>query len=173
MVNEETYPVASIVHYQFPARADMPPVKLTWYDGGLKPARPDELEQGLQMGSGGILFIGDKGKLMSGVGSRGPRLIPETKMKEYGKPPQKLPRSIGHYNEWIQACKGGELPGSNFDWAGPLTEVVLLGNIALRKELKEKLTRTKLYYDGLNMKVTNIPEANKYIHHPYRRGWNL
>ncbi len=173
LVNEETYPLASIVRYQFPARAGLPPVKLTWYDGGLKPTRPDELEHGRPMGPGGILFIGDKGKMMCGGDARGPRLIPETKMKEYKKPPKILPRSIGHYKEWVEACKGGKSGGSNFEFAGPLTEVVLMGNIALRKELKEELTRKKLIWDGPNMKVTNLPAANVYIHHQYRQGWIL
>ena len=173
LVNEETYPLASIVRYQFPTRAGLPPVKLTWYDGGLKPTRPDELEHGRQMGSGGILFIGDKGKMMCGGDARGPRLIPETKMKEYRKPPKILPRSIGHYKEWVEACKGGKSGGSNFEFAGPLTEVVLMGNIALRKELKEELTRKKLIWDGPNMKVTNLPKANLYIHRQYRQGWIL
>jgi len=167
LVNKETYPVASMVHYQFPARQDMPPVKLTWYDGGLRPPRPDELDQGQQMGTNGILFIGDKGKMLEY------RLIPESRRKEYGRPPQMLPRSPGHFVEWIEACKGGKPAGSNFDHAGTLAEVVLLGNVALRPELREKLTRTKLLWDGPNMKITNVPEANEFLHRQYRNGWTL
>ena len=167
-VNSETAPLASIVRYDFPAREGMPPVKLTWYDGGLMPARPEELEEGLRFGNADDnLFIGDKGKML------GHRLLPESRSKEYGKPPKVLPRSPGHHREWINACKGGEPAGSNFDVAGPLTEVVLLGNVALRmgQQLYEK--GLKLYYDGPNMKVTNLPEANKYIHNEYREGWTL
>jgi len=167
-VNAETAPLASIVRYEFPARGDMPPLKLTWYDGGLMPARPEELEEGLRFGNADDnLFIGDKGKML------GHRLIPEAKSKEYGRPPKVLPRSPGHHKEWINACKGGEPAGSNFDVSGPLTEVVLLGNVALRmgQQLYEK--GLKLYYDGPNMKVTNLPEANKYIHSEYREGWTL
>jgi hypothetical protein len=167
-VNSETAPLASIVRYDFPAREGMPPVKLTWYDGGLMPARPDELAEGLRFGNADDnLFIGDKGKML------GHRLLPESRSKEYGKPPRILPRSPGHHKEWINACKGGEPAGSNFDVAGPLTEVVLLGNVALRmgQQLYEK--GLKLYYDGPNMKVTNLPEANKYIHNEYREGWKL
>jgi len=168
LVNNETYPVASAVHYQFPARGDMPPVKLTWYDGGMRPPRPDELEDDRQIGTGGALFIGDKGKML------GERLIPEAKMKEYGKPPEVLPRSPGHSEEWIQACKGGKPAGSNFpDHAGPLAEAVLLGNVALRPELKEKMNRTKLLWDGPNLKITNVPEANEFLHREYRQGWTL
>jgi len=167
-VNSETAPLASIVRYDFPAREGMPPVKLTWYDGGLMPARPEELQEGLRFGNADEnLYIGDKGKML------GHRLLPESRSKEYGKPPRVLPRSPGHHKEWINACKGGEQAGSNFDLAGPLTEVVLLGNVALRmgQQLYEK--GLKLYYDGPNMKVTNLPEANKYIHGEYREGWTL
>jgi hypothetical protein len=167
-VTEETAPKASIVRYDFPAREGMPPVKLAWYDGGLMPARPDELEEGLHFGEpDDNLYIGEKGKIL------GHRLLPESRSKEYGKPPRVLPRSPGHHKEWINACKGGEPAGSNFDVAGPLTEVVLLGNVAVRmgQQLYEK--GLKLYYDGPNMKVTNLPEANKYIRSEYREGWTL
>jgi len=101
------------------------------------------------------------------------RLIPVSRMKEYGKPPRILPRSPGHFKEWFDACKGGKPAGANFDWAGPMTEVVLLGNVALRPELREKLTHTKLYWDGENMKFTNVPEANEYLQREYRKGWTL
>ena len=168
LVNKETYPVASAVHYEFAARGDMPPVKLTWYDGGMRPPRPDELEDDRQMGTNGALFIGDKGKML------GERLIPEARMKEYGKPPQLLPRSPGHSEEWIRACKGGEPAGSNFvDHAGPLAEAVLLGNVALRPELKEKMNRTRLLWDSTNLKITNVNEANKFLRRDYRDGWTL
>ena len=167
LVNKETYPVASVVHYQFPARGDMPPAKVIWYDGGLRPPRPEELDEGLEMGSGGVLFVGDKGKML------GHRLIPGSRMKEYKKPPQMLPRSPGHFEEWIEACKGGKPAGSNFDHAGLLAEVVLLGNVALRVELREKLARMKLHWDGPNMKITNLPEANEFLRCQYRQGWAL
>jgi len=167
-VNSETAPLASIIRYDFPAREGLPPVKLTWYDGGLMPARPEELEEGLRFGNADEnLYIGEKGKML------GHRLLPEARSKEYGKPPRVLPRSPGHHKEWLNACKGGEPAGSNFDLAGPLTEVVLLGNVALRmgQQLYEK--GLKLYYDGPGMKITNLPEANKYIRNEYREGWSL
>jgi predicted dehydrogenase len=167
LVNTETYPLSSKIHYEFPARGDMPPVKVVWYDGGMRPPRPEELEDGRQVGSNGKLFIGDKGKMLS------ERIIPESKMKEYGKPPEMIPRSPGHHVEWIQACKGGKPAGSNFDHAGPLAEAVLLGNVALRPELKEKMNRTKLLWDGPNLKITNVPEANKFLRRDYRDGWTL
>ncbi|MBW8041475.1 MAG: Gfo/Idh/MocA family oxidoreductase [Planctomycetes bacterium] len=167
-VNSETAPLASIVRYEFPARGDMPPVKLTWYDGGLMPPRPAELEEGRRYGGADSnLYVGDKGKML------GHRLIPEARMKEYKSPPKTLPRSPGHHKEWLLACKGGPPARSNFELSGPMAEVVLLGNIAVRmgKMIYEK--GLKLYYDGPNMRITNMPEANKYIRREYRKGWTL
>ena len=164
--NHDSYPLASTVYYEFPARGDMPPVKLTWYDGGRLPERPEELEPGRRMPASGTIFVGDKGKIMSDQDSGAPRIIPESKMKAYKMPPKTLPRSIGHHKEWVEACKGGKPTGSNFDHAGPLTEVVLLGNIAIR-------TGKKLYWDGPNMMITNVPQANAYLHRSYREGWTL
>ncbi|MHC4544488.1 MAG: Gfo/Idh/MocA family protein [Planctomycetota bacterium] len=167
-VNSETAPLASIVRYEFPARGDLPPVKLTWYDGGLMPPRPAELEDGRRFGNADDnLYVGDKGKML------GHRLIPESRSKEYGKPPQVLPRSPGHHKEWIRACKGGPPAGSNFEASGPMAEVVLLGNIAVRMGQKLYEKGLKLYYDGPNMRITNVPEANEYIRREYRKGWTL
>jgi predicted dehydrogenase len=167
-VTRETAPLASIVRYEFPAREGLPPLTLTWYDGGLMPERPPELEEGRKFGEADDnLFIGDKGKML------GYRLIPEVRMKEYGKPPQKIARSPGHHKEWIDACKGGPAARANFDWAGPLTEAVLVGNIALKMEKQLYEKGLKLHYDGPNMQVTNLPEANKYIRDEYREGWTL
>jgi hypothetical protein len=167
-VNSETAPLASIVRYDFPAREGFPAMKLSWYDGGLMPPRPAELPSGLRFGNADDnLCIGDKGKML------GHRLLPEARSKEYGKPPKILARSPGHHREWIDACKGGKPAGSNFDVAGPLTEVVLLGNIALRTGQKLYEKGLKLNYDGPGMKVTNFPEANEYIRSEYRDGWTL
>jgi len=159
-VFEETFPLGSIVRYRFPAREDMPPLDLIWYDGGLKPPRPDEFPDGQDLGDGGTLYIGDNGKMLNG------RIIPESRMREYEAPPETLPRSPGHWQEWVQACKGGEPAGANFGFAGPLTEVVLLGNIALR-------TGKKLLWDAPNLQITNVPEANAYLRRAYRDGWRL
>ena len=169
LFNQETLPLASTVHYEFPARGDMPPVTMHWYDGGIIPARPKELEDWRELpGEDGIIFVGDKGKmLVQGWGGESPRLIPETKMKSYQLPPQSLPRSIGHHQEWIEACKTGKPTRSNFDFAGPLTEAVLLGTVSIR------LGGKKLIWDSENMKVTNLPEANNYLHYEYRQGWTL
>ena len=167
-VNSETAPLASVVRYEFPSRGDMPPVKLTWYDGGLMPPRPAELEDGRRFGGADDnLYVGDKGKML------GHRLIPEAKLKEYKQPPKTLPRSPGHHKEWIRACKGGPPAGSNFEASGPMAEVVLLGNIAVRMGQQLYEQGLKLYYDGPNMRITNMPEANNYIRREYRKGWTL
>ena len=167
-LNPDTHPVASIVTYQFPARGDLPPVKLTWYDG-LRPSRPVELEDGRRMGhtEGGSLFKGSKGKLVAGVYGEGPRLIPESRMKEYNTPEKTIPRVEGsHEMDWVRACKSGGKAGADFEYSGPLTEVCLLGNVARRMD-------TRIEWDAENMKVTNLPEANKYVRTQYREGWNL
>jgi predicted dehydrogenase len=168
LVNNETYPVASRVTYEFGARGDMAPVKLHWYDGGMKPPRPPELEDGRKWDTNGQLYVGDKGKML------GCRLIPESRRRDYGKPPQKLERSPGHYKEWVIACKGGKPAGSNFpDHAGILAQVVLMGNIAIRPALKQKLLSTKLFWDAEQFKFSNMPEANQYLTKEYRQGWGI
>ncbi len=168
LVNDESYPVASRVTYEFPAREGFAPVTLHWYDGGMKPPRPKELEDGRAWDTNGILFVGSEGKMYE------TRLLPESRQTKYGKPPKKLERSPGHYVEWIQACKGGKPAGSNFpDHAGLLAQVVLLGNLAIRPALKEKVTRNRLMWDGDAMKVTNMPEANQFLRRQYREGWTL
>ncbi|MBN2375170.1 MAG: Gfo/Idh/MocA family oxidoreductase [Sedimentisphaerales bacterium] len=161
-IRNETAPLSSIVRFTFPPNEVCPGLELTWYDGGIMPPRPEELEPDRQFGGGdGMLYVGDKGKILNH------RLIPEAKMKEYGKPPVLLPRSPGHYEEWIQACKGGKPAGSNFvDHAGLLTEVVLMGVIALR-------LNTVLYWDSTNKRFTNNDLANQLMNPPYRQGWSL
>lgn len=167
LVNEETYPLGSMVRYEFPAREGMPPVSLTWYDGGLRPPLIPELEEGMKMGPGGTLFIGDKGKVLDDV------IVPKSLRESYKRPEPYIPSSPGHEMEWILACKGGVPAGSNFDWAGPLTETVLLGNITLRKELRDKLGGQVLTFDPENLTIPNMPEANKFLHNEYREGWSL
>jgi predicted dehydrogenase len=165
----DSVPLAAIVHYQFPARGDMPPVVLHWYDGGMRPERPAELEDGRELDpEDGIIFVGNKGKiLVTGWGGEHPRIIPRSRDQEYQRPPKTLPRSIGHHQEWIAACKGGPPPRSNFDFAGPLTEAVLLGSACVRNG------GGKLVWDSAAMKITNDPAANRYLHYEYRNGWSL
>jgi predicted dehydrogenase len=160
-------PFASNVHYQFSARGAMPPLKMTWYSG-LMPPRPDELEAGRDLtGNGnGILFIGDKGKIMCPGWAGSPRIIPEAKMQAYKLPPKTLKRVGGIYRDFINSCKTGTPASSNFDYSGPMTEVILMGLIAMR-------TEEKLYWDGPNMKVLNHELANSYIKPEYHNGWVL
>ncbi|MFC1738255.1 Gfo/Idh/MocA family protein [Planctomycetota bacterium] len=165
-LNEETIPKAGIYRYKFPARGQMPPVTFTWYNGGLMPPRPEELEEGREMESNGVYFVGDKGVIKCPGWGGAPRIIPETKMQAYKRPPKSLPRAKEHHQDWLQACKTGNPACSNFDYAGPLTEMVLLGNVALR-------TGKKLQWDCPKMKAVNAPEADKYIRPTYRQGWSL
>ena len=168
LVNNETYPLASIIRYEFPAREKMPPVSLTWYDGGLRPLRITELLDGEQMRPGGTLYVGKKGKILDNL------ILPKSLREAYKIPTPSIPSSPGHEMEWILASKGGTTaPGSNFDWAGPLAETVLLGNIALRMELREKLNGQILKYDAEQGIFTNLPEANEFLHTKYREGWSL
>ncbi|MBN1359845.1 MAG: Gfo/Idh/MocA family oxidoreductase [Sedimentisphaerales bacterium] len=168
LVNDETYPVASRVTYEFPARGELAPVTLHWYDGGMKPPRPAELADGRRWDTNGALYVGDKGKIYNG------RLLPEARQREYGRPPRTLERSPGHYEEWVIACKGGKPAGSNFpDHAGLLAQVVLLGNIAIRPALKDRLLGTKLLWDAEKFEFRNMPEANQYLTKQYREGWAL
>jgi predicted dehydrogenase len=187
-VNAETYPLGSMVTYEFPARSaapqannvhvsslsgaaagggEMPACKLTWYDGGLRPPRPTGLPDGDTMGDNGRLFIGEKGFIL------GDTVYPRTCAQAAKEVARRIPTSSGHYREWAEACKGGKPAGSNFDWAGPLTEAVLLGNVALRNQLREDLTRYKLLWDAAAFKFTNFDEANQYLRRVYREGWAL
>jgi len=169
-IAKETFPLSSIVHFKFPARGDMPPVTLTWYDGGLTPPRPEELEEGRKMGDdgSGSLFVGDKGKLIAGTYAGGPQLLPYSRMKEYKQPAETLPRvKTSHEMNWVEACKSGKPASCDFSYAGPFTEMVVLGNLAVR------FPNTRLLWDGQAMQVTNLPEANAFVKQPFREGWSL
>jgi predicted dehydrogenase len=171
-VASETYPRAAIIRYDFPARGDMPPVKLTWFDGRLLPPWPKDLEPGRRLEGNGALLIGDKGTIMHGShGAGGVRIIPEVKMKAYKRPEKTIPRvkggQSGHEQDWIRACKDGKPASSSFDYGGALTEMVLLGVLAMR------IKDTPLEWDPVNLKVTNNSEANKYINPVFREGWTL
>ena len=168
-VSSETFPRASIVRFQFPARGKMPPVKLTWSDGRLMPPRPDALEKGRKLPASGALIMGEKGCMMHGShGAGGLRIVPETKMKEYKRPAKTIARvNNSHEGDWIRACKDGKPASSNFDYGGPLTEMALLGMIAIR--MKDQ----KLHWDSKNLKFTNNDVANELLHIDYRDGWKL
>ena len=167
-LNPYSAPKWSILKYHFPARGAMPPCTVTWYDGGKKPERPAELEpdRKLAEGDNGSLFIGSKGKMMAGTYGGGVRIIPEAKHQATPKPPQMIPRIKDHHLEWVEACRGGTPHSGNFDYAGPFSEVVLLGNLTLR-------VGQSIDWDGPAMKVTNVPEANQYVRKEYRKGWEV
>lgn len=167
-VNDETLPIWNIIRFEFPARGNRPAIRMTWYDGSKLPPRPDDLEEGRRLGDNGILFIGDKGKLLGGSHAGVPRLIPEARMKEYGKPPQTLPRSPGHHKEWIDACKAGKPQDakSGFWYAGPFTESLLVGNLAVRLQ-------KRVEWDAKTMRSPNCPEADNYITKFYRAGYSI
>ena len=162
--NNDSYPQASVVRWRFAAVGNKPSIKLTWYDGGLKPERVELLEEGRKLGGSGIFYIGDKGVIYN------TRLLPEERMKEYKLPANKYPRSAGHYAEWLMAAKGqGDGCGSDFEKAGLATEAVLLGNIAIKPGLEGE----RLCWDYENMKFTNNDNANGYIQRQYRQGWTI
>lgn len=164
--NGETGPAWAEITYQFPARGDMPPVKLVWRDGKRKPApgllglAPDA-----KVPDNGALFIGDKGKITCETYGGNPRFTPDSATKEFPKPPETLPRSIGHYKEWIAACKGAPNTGSNFEYACPFTEIVLLGNLAV-------LTGTRVEWDGANARARNV-DVSHLVKRRYRPGWEV
>ncbi|MEK7407815.1 MAG: Gfo/Idh/MocA family oxidoreductase [Acidobacteriota bacterium] len=161
----ETFPHSAIITWEFPARGDLPPARVTWYEGGLKPPRPLELEAGQPLPASGILFAGEKGVLLSGF-SGGPRLVPEEKTKAYTPPPKTTPRTVGHYQEWVEACKGGKPANCEFEFATLITETALLGTVAVR-------TGKHLVWDAATMRITNDADANQYVNEPYRAGWAL
>ena len=214
--NTESCPNAEMVVYEFPARDNlpkvaMPPLTVTWYDGGLMPPRPDELMEGEQMGNdgGGCIFYGTKGKIMCGSSSANPTLLPTSEMAHFNQPEKRIRRipnamEGGHEQDWIRACK--ETPqnrveaSSNFNYSGPLNEMVVMGVLAVRLQSLQR----KLLWDGQNMRFTNIghndqlrvlakdefevingdPRFNKkfvtlpakqmaeeWIRHNYRQGW--
>ena len=134
---------------------------LTWYDGGLKPPTPAEMAYAKgrqQLDDNGVLYVGTKGKMYHGSHGGMPSLLPSELHEDAAKVPKTIPRSPGHYEEWLAACKGGPKPMSNFDYAGPLTDILLLGVLALRMPYR------RLHWDSLNMKVTNAPELSVCSH---------
>jgi len=163
-MTEETIPVASLIHYDVPARAGMPPVRVTWYEGGIQPRRPKELEDGRQFGDKGILFQGSKGAIIGGGWSRGMRIIPETAMQAYARPPKTLKRVKGHHRDWIDACKGQGEASSNFNYGGPLTEFALMGSVAQR-------AGKQLTFDWKKMECPGAPETETLLKPQYKEGW--
>jgi predicted dehydrogenase len=164
--NGATYPAATMTHYQFAARGNMPPVRLTWYDGGFSPARPEEIGDEKLNGEGGVIYVGSKGKMMQETYGLNPRLLGA--LKDTPAPKQKLPRIAHeeHQMNWIEAIKGKAEVSTPFEYATQLTEVMLLGIVSLR-------AKNKLVYDGANMRITNIASANDFLGRDPRPGFEL
>lgn len=190
--NPQTFPMWSVIRYEFPARGNLPPLKWTWYDGGSdKPAwvnkKLKELAHGRDIPGSGSLLIGEKATLFSpnDYGADW-ELLPEGKKRDQVEVEQVLPRSPGHKEEWFQAIRENkpELALSNFSYAGPLTETVVLGCVAMRvapgmeveteeNGKKKKVVYKHIEWDGPNMRITNIPRANDFLKRQYREGWEL
>ena len=168
-----SHPQACVVHYEFPAKGMLPPVMMTWYDGGLMPKRPELLPEDVPLDrGGGVFIIGEKGLLMHETYGSNPRLFPEYLMEEYANTPQTYRRIAdgrgGHEMNWANSCMGNDEPSCPLSYASPLTETMLLGLVALKTG-----PGVKIHYDAKNMKVTNVDEANQYLHREYREGWML
>lgn len=161
-----SYPMATMTYYEFPARGSRPSVKLTWYDGALLPPGLQALGAG-QLKDGGVLYVGDKGKLIHETYGANPRLLPQSLHDAVGTPPQRYARiKTSHEMNWVDACKGRAEASSPFAYAARLTEVMLLGIVSLR-------AGGRIEYDAQNMRVTNAPSANQFLRREYRAGWTI
>jgi len=169
-VNNETFPLASMVHYEYPAREGMPAVTVHWYDGGLKPKKPEALgNMRIGQADSNVLFMGSKGVLRCGEYGDDPHLFPLELGKNYKRPAPTLKRiKTSHEGNWLEAIRTGGQATSNFDYAGPFTEMVTMGNLAIRPENVGK----KLLWDGEKMRVTNDEKANDFVQTHYRQGWS-
>lgn len=161
-------PPGGLYTYKFPARGSMPPVNFMWYDGGLRPPRPEGIDPEDQLGAGGngTLFVGSKGMITCPGWAGAPKLLPLSRMDDFDRPPKTLPRSKGHHRDWIDACKGGEAASANFEYGAALTEIGLLGLVAMR-------VGKQMEWDAASMKSPNVPEADRFLNGSYRRGWEV
>jgi predicted dehydrogenase len=150
-----------IVRYEFPARENLPPVTMTWYDGGKRPELP--VSQKVPAWGAAVLFVGRSGMLIADYGRH--KLLPESQFAGFQPPPKTIPDSIGHHAEWIRACKEGSPTTCSFDYSGTLAETVLLGNVAYR-------VGKKLHWDSAALKAVNCPEADQYLQTKYRKSWS-
>jgi predicted dehydrogenase len=165
-VNRETYPAWSTLRFEFPARGPLPAVTMYWYDGGKRP--PAALIGGQELAKNGAILVGEQGTLYSIEWTGADwHLLPEEKFRDFQLPVPSVPRSTGHHDEWIAACKGGPPAFCNFvDFGAPLTEVMLLGNLALR-------TGKKIEWDAAAMQAKGNSAADAFIRPEYRQGWEL
>ena len=173
-----SYPLSTKVVYRFPARGTQPPVKLTWFDGGLMPDRHDLLPDEVPLDrTGGVIFVGEKGILMHGTYGANPKIFPASLMEAAQKVPKTyarietnddLTKSAKHRMNWANAIKGKAKTTCPFEYAGPLTETMLLGIVALRAGQGKRIN-----FDGEAGRITNVAEANQYLQREYRKGWSL
>ena len=165
-VHEHGCPPWLIAHWEFPARDDQPAVKLSWYDGGKKPAAYADWGLSASEWDNGVVFVGDKGLLAADYGRWA--LLPQKDFAGFQPPAPSIPKSIGHHAEWVEACRAGDPSAAtcNFDYSGPLSEAVLLGTVAYR-------AGKTLDWDAANLKVTNAPQADQYVRRAYRKGWEI
>lgn len=165
-----TYPQAMLAHYRFPARGSRPPVELHWYDGGLMPPRPRLLPDEVKLDrGGGVIFVGDRGVLLHENYGRNPRVFPQALQEAAAAVPPSLPRiTTTHEMNWVDACKGRTTASCPFDYAAALTEVMLLGIVALRAG-----QGVRIDYDADAMRIVNVPDANRYLTRDYRPGWSV
>ena len=166
METPETESHASAVVWDYPERAGMPALRMHWYDGGIQPPRPVELSPRIPMPGSGLLFVGDKGKLMAGFSGGSVRLLPEARFRDFQPPPRTLPRTTGHYKEWVDACKTGKPTSCGFGFGAPMTEVALLGAIAAR-------SASLMEWDAANMRIPNDARCHAWLNPPRRAGWPL
>lgn len=164
--NDVAFPLSCIIRFKFDAQAELPPFDLFWYDGGMKPPTPDELSaKGKSFSPEGMMFVGEKGIIIGGFRGENPVLLPENKLAVAGEP---TPEAYGQKTNdvWINAFKNKTQSPGSFIYAAPVTETILLGGVALR-------ARKRVEYDSANMKITNVPEANKFLVREYRKGWEI
>jgi predicted dehydrogenase len=159
-------PHGCVGYYQVPATTQRPAVRVTWYDGGLKPPKPDGWPADVPLPSRGILFLGDAGVLYCGGAGGAPKLVPETRMADFKQPEPTLKRVPNHYRNWLDACKGGEAAGSHFEYGAKLTELALLGALSLRMG-------QAIAWDSAAMKAIGLPAADAIIKESYRPGWEV
>jgi predicted dehydrogenase len=164
----DAYPKGDIITFEFPAKEKRGAVTLVWHSGTERIPRAPDLEPDRKPVDTGALVYGDKGTITYGShGAGGVRIIPEAKMKAYKLPEKTIPRAKEHHEDWLRAIREGKKAGSDFSYGGPLTEIAMLGVIAL------KMLGRKLEWDAQAMKFTNCPEANQFVNPPYRKGWTL
>jgi predicted dehydrogenase len=164
-MDSEIAPHGSVIYYTFPGANGRPPIRMTWYDGGLMPEVPEALGR-FTLPSRGCMFIGEKGVIQTDGSGGAPRLFPEARRAEYVKPAPKLKRSNGHHRDWIDACKGGEPATSPFSYAAHLTEIALLGVLSLR-------TQKPIEWNAPAMKAEGLAAADAFIKESYRKGWEI